>query len=195
MGQGRACEFGRISHIFFRTIRPTMRRYVEWDSPWMADRSQAGGGALLNLGGHGFDIARFVTGEEPEVVYAVLSRPIHSDEVEDYALATLRTPSGILFHNEVGYTMPTWPANRTDGEKKVASERLLLREVSAGLQLLGPDRDELIPWPEGWEEGYPRAVREALEAYGRGDPPPIPASECAHAVRLIFDSYRAAGAC
>jgi predicted dehydrogenase len=42
-----------------------MRRYVEWDSPWMAEKSQAGGGALLNLGGHGFDIARFVTGEEP----------------------------------------------------------------------------------------------------------------------------------
>jgi predicted dehydrogenase len=153
------------------------------------------GGALLNLGGHGFDIARFVTGEEPEVVSAVVSRQMHSGEVEDYALATLRSPSGILFHNEVGYTMPTWPANRTDGEKKVAGERLLLREVSAGLQLFGPDRDELIPWPEGWEEGYPRAVREALEAYGRGDPPPTPASECARAVRLIFDSYRAAGAC
>jgi len=42
-----------------------MRRYIEWDSPWMADKSLAGGGALLNLGGHGFDMARFVTGEEP----------------------------------------------------------------------------------------------------------------------------------
>jgi len=31
-------EFGRISHIFYRGIRPTMRRYVEWDSPWMADK-------------------------------------------------------------------------------------------------------------------------------------------------------------
>jgi predicted dehydrogenase len=161
----------------------------------MADKSLAGGGELLNLGGHGFDMARFVTGEEPEVLSAVLSREAHGGDVEDYALATLRTPSGILFHNEVGYTMPTWPANRTDGEKKVAGERLLLREVSAGLQLFGPDPDELIPWPEGWEEGYPRAVREALEAYGRGDPPPTPASECARAVRLIFDSYRAAGAC
>ncbi|MGH7103048.1 MAG: amidohydrolase family protein, partial [Acetobacteraceae bacterium] len=69
--------FGRISHIVYRGIRPTMRRYVEWDSPWMADKSQAGGGALLNLGGHGFDIARFVTGEEPEVVSAVVSRQVH----------------------------------------------------------------------------------------------------------------------
>src|SRR5262245_28240857 len=100
-----AGEFGRISHIFFRTIRPTMWRYVEWDSPWMADKSQAGGGALLNLGGHGFDMAYFVTGEEPEVVSAVTSQRVHDGELEDYALVTLRTPSGILFHNEVGYTM------------------------------------------------------------------------------------------
>jgi predicted dehydrogenase len=188
-----AGEFGKISHIFFRTIRPTMRRYIEWDSPWMADKPQAGGGALLNLGGHGFDMARFVTGEEPQVVSAVVSRQVHAGEVEDYALATLRTPSGILFHNEVGYTMPTWPANLTDGEKKVAGERLLLREIPEGLHLLAPDREEIIPQPERWEAGYPRAVKEALEAYGRADPPPIPASECAHAARLIFDSYRAAG--
>jgi predicted dehydrogenase len=188
-----AGEFGRISHIFYRGIRPTMRRYVEWDSPWMAEKSQAGGGALLNLGGHGFDIARFVTGEEPEVLSAVVSRQVHSAEVEDYALATMRTPSGIIIHNEVGYTMPTWPANQTDGEQKVAGERLLLRQVSGGLQILAPGRDETIPQPPDYEAGYPRAVRGALEAYGRGDPPPIPASECAHAVRLIFEAYRAAG--
>src|SRR5215831_18204363 len=65
---------------------------------------------------------RYLTGEEPEVVSAVVSRRVQGGEVEDYALATLRTPSGILFHNEVGYTMPTWPANQTDGEQKVAGE-------------------------------------------------------------------------
>jgi predicted dehydrogenase len=186
-------DFGRISHIVYRGIRPTMRRYVEWDSPWMASKSQSGGGALLNLGGHGFDLARFLTGEEPEVVSAVVSRLVHGGEVEDYALATLRLPSGILFHNEVGYTMPTWPANRTDGEQKVAGERLLLRQVPGGLQILAPGREEMISQPPEWQDGYPRALREALEALGRGDPPPIGPSECAHAVRLIFDSYRAAG--
>jgi predicted dehydrogenase len=188
-----AGEFGRISHIFYRTIRPTMRRYIEWDSPWMSEKSAAGGGALLNLGGHGFDMARFITGEEPEVISAVVSCRAHAAEVEDYALATLRTPSGILFHNEVGYTMPTWPANQTDGEQKVAGERLLLRQVPGGLQMWAPGRDEFIPQPEDWQAGYPRAVEEALEACGRGDPPPIPARDCARAVRLIFDSYRAAG--
>ncbi len=188
-----AGEFGKISHIVFRGIRPTMRRYVEWDSPWMAEKSQAGGGALLNLGVHGFDMARFLTGEEPEVVSAVVSRLVHGGEVEDYGLATVRTPSGMLFHNEVGYTMPTWPANQTDGEQKVAGARLLVRQIPGGLQMLSPGREEVVPQPAGWKAGYPRAIEEALQAYGRGDPPPIPASECARAVRLVFESYRAAG--
>ena len=70
--------FGTISHIFYRTIRPTMRRYAEWDSPWMEDPAAAGGGgALMNLGGHGFDMAWFLTREEPEVVSAVLSHAVH----------------------------------------------------------------------------------------------------------------------
>ena len=186
----RSREFDRISHIFFRTIRPTMRRYVECDSPCMAERSQAGGDALLNLGGHGFDIAWFVTGEKPEVISAVLSQPPHPGEVEDYTLATLRTPSGILFHNEVGYKMSTGPANRTDGEKRLQESRFCCAGCNC-LRLIVMSRSRA----RRRQDGYPSAVREALEAYGRGDPPPIPASECAHAVRLIFDSCRAAGLC
>jgi hypothetical protein len=98
-----------------------------------------------------------------------------------------------LFHNEVGYTVPSRPANQTDGEQKVAGERLLLRQAVGGLRLIGPGRDEFVPQPAKWQAGYPWAIREALEACGRGDPPPIPASECARAIRLIFDCYRAAG--
>ena len=62
-----------------------------------------------------------------------------------------------------------------------------------GLHVLGPNRDEVIPTPPDWRAGFQEAVRQALEAYGRGDPPPMRARECARAVRLIFDSYRAAG--
>src|SRR6202030_4862439 len=105
----------------------------------------AAGGALLILGEDGFDMARVVTGEEPQVASAVVSRQVHGGEVEDYALATLRTPSGILFHNEVGYTMPTWPANQTDGEQKVAGEKLLLRQAAGGVAALGRGRVHLHP--------------------------------------------------
>ncbi len=184
--------FGTVSHVVYRVIRPTLRRYIEWDSPWMQDPAVSGGGALMNLGGHGFDMAWFLTGEEPEVVSAVLSDAVHRAPVEDYALVTLRTPSGILFHNEVGYTMPTWPKNQTDGEQKIAGSQLLFRATVQGLHILGPDRDELIPAPAGEKGAYPTWVRQTLEAFERGDPPPISASACARVARLTRTAYEIA---
>ncbi len=185
-------ELGAVSHIVFRMIRPTMQRYNVWDSPWMLDKPAAGGGALINLGSYGFDICRFITGEEPEVISCVTSNAVHRSDVEDYALATMRTPSGIIFHNEVGYTMPTWPKNSTDGERKVAAEKGIVRAVNEGIHILGPDRDETIPTPAGYVGFYMRVLAECLDRIARGDPPPITAHDCARAVTLIHDAYRIA---
>ena len=192
-------ELGTVSHIVFRMIRPTMKRYNVWDSPWMLSKATAGGGALINLGSHGFDICRFITGEEPEVISAVTSNALHKLDVEDYALVTLRTPSGIIFHNEVGYTMPTWPENSTDGERKVAAEKAIVRSVMVdyhigieGVHILGPDRDETIPTPAGYVGKYKRVLIECLDRIERGDPPPITAQDLARAVTLIHDAYRLA---
>jgi predicted dehydrogenase len=186
-------ELGDVSHIFFRMIRPTMERYNAWDSPWMLSKAQAGGGALINLGSHGFDICRFITGEEPKVVAATMSNAVHKSEVEDYAFVTMRTPSGIIFHNEVGYTMPTWPKNSTDGERKVAAAKGILRDVGTGVHILGPNRDETIEAPKDYVGGYRRVLIECFDRLERGDPPPITANDCARAVTLIHDAYRLAG--
>ena len=188
-----ADEFGPISHIVFRIIRPTMQRYVEWDSPWMLDRSQAGGGALTNLGGHGMDMSRFLLGEDVQVASAVISNIVHASEVEDYALATLRSSSGTLVHVEVGYTMPTWPANESDAEMKVAGANAMLRAVPDGLQILAPGRNEHLDTPVTVLSAYPGFVQDCLERVGRGDPAAITPRDCANAVQLIEDSYRAAG--
>ncbi len=187
-------ELGAVSHIVFRMIRPTMQRYNVWDSPWMLRKAEAGGGALINLGSHGFDICRFITGEEPKVVSAVTSNVVHKSEVEDYAFVTLRTPSGIIFHNEVGYTMPTWPKNSTDGERKVAAEKGILRDVPGGVHILGPERDETIETSKDYVGAYRRVMIECLDRIERGEPPPITATDCARAVTLIHDAYRVAGA-
>ena len=190
----RSGQLGPVSHVVFRMIRPTMQRYVVWDSPWMLRKAESGGGALINLGTHGFDMCRFITGEEPKVVAAAISNAVHKTDVEDYALVTLRTPSGILFHNEVGYTMPTWPKNATDGERKVAASKAIMREVPGGLHFLGADRDETVPAPKDFPSGgYIRVLRDCFERLERGEPPPMTAADCARAVSLIHDSYRMAG--
>lgn len=191
-------DFGTISHIVFRAIRPRQRRYRNWHSEWMYDRAATGGGCMRNLGVHGMDLASFVTGEQPQVIQAVMSNKVDKLDVEEYALATLTTPSGIIFHNEVGYMMPTWPEipdypkNGTDQEQKVTGDKAVLRVVPDGLQILTPGKSEFISNPSNIEAGYPRAVREILEAAASGQPPPIGPPAVARATALIDDAYRLA---
>ena len=188
-----AGEFGAVSHVFMRMIRPTMRRYLEWDSPWMWERAVCGGGALLNLGVHGMDMARYLLGEELTVAGAVINNLAHQAEVEDYALATLRSSSGVLLQVETGYTMPTWPANETDGEWKIAGEKALLRALPDGLQILGPGRDEFVDAPADVSSSYPGFVAEALRRAANDEPPTPNARDCANAVALIDKAYQRAG--
>jgi len=187
-----AGALGRVSHIYFRLIRPTIDRYVEWDSPWMLKKALAGGGALLNLGAHGLDMARFITGEEPEVVSAVTSHAVSQGEVEDYAMVTLRTPSGILCHNEVGYTVPTWPRDHTDRERKVAGEKAMVLSVDNGIRIVRADGEETIATPSSYVGGYRRILIECLNRLDLGEPPPIDAAHCARAIQLIEAAYEMA---
>jgi predicted dehydrogenase len=189
-------ELGAVSHIVFRFLQPGVQRYLESGNGWMLTRPEAGGGTLVNLGVHGFDLCRWITGEEPEVVSAVTSRAISRTEVEDYAHVTLRTPSGIIFHNEASYTQPPRAAA---GERKVVAEKALVQGTpSAGdwagsVRVIGPERDETIEAPAGYVGGWERVVIECLNRLERGEGPPMTARDCARAVDLTYDAYRLAG--
>ena len=185
-------ELGTISHGLMRFNQPGVQRYRDLGSPWMLSKAETGGGALINLGIHGFDLCRFLTGEEPAVVSAVTSHAIHKLEIEDYAHVTLRTPSGVVFLNEASYT---FPGNGSDQERKISAEKAFLRATTTGegVQVSGPGRNETVMAPAGYLSGWPRVVNECLDRIGRGDPPPATARDCARAVSLIFDAYRMAG--
>jgi predicted dehydrogenase len=159
----------------------------------MLSKKDAGGGSLLNLGIHGFDLCRYLTGEEPKVVAAVTSRALHKGEIEDYGHVTLRTPKGVLFHVEASYT---FPGAGGDQERKLSAEKALVRATiggGEGAQIIGPGRNDTVKAPEGYLSGWPRVVNECLDRIGRGEPPPATAEDCARAVSLIFDAYRMAG--
>jgi predicted dehydrogenase len=186
-------ELGTFSHALMRFNQPGIQRYVDLGSPWMLSKKDAGGGALLNLGIHGFDLFRYVTGEEPTVVSAVTSRALFQQEVEEYAHVTMRTPSGIVLLNEAAYT---FPGQGGDQERKFSAQKALLRATTGGgegVQIVGPGRNETQRAPEGYVGGWPRVVNECLNRVGRGEPPPATARDCARAVQLVFDAYKAAG--
>jgi predicted dehydrogenase len=186
-------ELGPISHMLFRFNQPGVQRYIDSGSAWMLSKAEAGGGALLNLGIHGFDVCRYITGEEPKVIAAVTSHTIHKREVEDYAHVTLRTPSGTVFLNEASYTYPT---NGSDQERKVAAEKAVLTATTAGgegVRIVAPGRDEISKAPDTYIASWPGVVNDCLDRIGRGDPPQTTARDGARAVTLVFDAYRMAG--
>jgi predicted dehydrogenase len=172
-------------------VRPGVQRYRDQDSAWMLNRREAGGGVLLNLGVHGFDLARYLTGEEPEVVGAVTSNAIFGLDVEDYAAVTLRTPSGAVCHIEVGYTYPTGTGR--DDERVIATDRLLLRDGDGhGCTIVRAGGEEVAPEPAGYASMWSGVVADCLARVRRGEPPPTTPEDAARAVGLVFEAYERA---
>jgi predicted dehydrogenase len=183
-------ELGPISHMLIRFNNPGTQRYIDEGSSWMLSKKQAGGGALLNLGIHGFDLCTYITGEEPKVIAASTSHNICNLEIEDYALVTLMTPSGMIFVNEAAYTYPT---NGTDSEHTVSAKNFLVREDGTAAHVVGGTRNDLVKAPADYVGGWPGAVADAIDRLSKGLPPSATARDNARAVSLTFDAYRMAG--
>jgi predicted dehydrogenase len=180
-----AGRFGPLSHIYVRINRPAPPRYGKWDCPWMLDPAEAGGGCLRNLGPHGFDMFLHLSGEDAQVTGAQVSRRAHDSPVEDYASVALRSASGILGTVEVGNG---FPRDGTDGEWKIAGRDAILTMKDGVMKLATATGDETFPGTE-IAAPYFTAVRDALDHWQRGAPPPIGVQDCLRAVRLIDQAY------
>jgi predicted dehydrogenase len=184
-----AGRFGPLSHIYVRINRPGPARYEAWDCAWMLDPDEAGGGCLRNLGSHGLDMFLHLTGETAQVTGAQLSRRAHERRVEDYASVMLRSASGILGTVEVGNG---FPRVGTDGEWKIAGRDAILTMKDGIVKLATADGDETLQRADVTAP-YSIAVRDALDHWRRGAPPPISVHDWARAARLIDQAYERAG--
>ena len=128
-------QLGPISHIIVRFNQPGVQRYIDEGSPWMLSKKEAGGGPLLNLGIHGFDLCTYITGEIPKVVGASTSHNLFNLSIEDYAFVTLRTPSGMTFINEAGYSYPT---TGSDSQRMLSAKNFIVGTPGDVGTLFGP---------------------------------------------------------
>jgi predicted dehydrogenase len=178
-------KFGPLSHLYFRLNRPTSARYPAWKSPWMLDPALAGGGCLRNLGAHCLDLFLLLTGEDARVVAAQLSARVHAQAVEDYASVLLQSTSGVLGTVEVGNTVPY---AGSDGEWKIAGrDAILITYHDGALRVItatGEERVALAPAPL-----YRECVRDILDCWRRGVPPPVSVHDLLRVVRLIDEAY------
>jgi predicted dehydrogenase len=185
LAEGR---LGPLSHIYVRLNRPASARYPAWDSAWMLDPAEAGGGCLRNLGPHGLDMFLHLTGEDAQATGAQISTRAHGQRVEDYASVLLRSTTGVLGTVEVGNG---FPRVGTDGEWKIAGRDAILTLKDGVLKLATAQGDETTPCPDD-EVRYLPAIRDILDAWRRGAAPPISVHDCLRAVRLIDQAYQLA---
>jgi len=185
-----AGRIGPISHIYVRINRPGPERYRGWDCAWMLDPAESGGGCLRNLGSHGLDMFLHLTGEDASVTGAQISRRAHGQAVEDYASVMLRSAGGVLGTVEVGNG---FPRDGTDGEWKLAGRDAILTMKDGVLKLATAAGDEVLPGTDVTAP-YFTAVRDALDRWKKGEPPPTSVHDCVRAVRLIDQAYACAHA-
>jgi predicted dehydrogenase len=178
-------RFGPLSHIYVRINRPGPERYRAWDCAWMLDPAEAGGGCVRNLGPHGLDMFLHLTGEEAQVTGAQLSRRAHERAVEDYASVMLRSASGILGTIEVGNG---FPRIGTDGEWKIAGRDAILTMKDGIMKLATAEGDQTLPGGD-ITTPYFTTVRDALDHWRKGAPPPISVHDWVRAMRLIDQAY------
>ena len=186
LAEGR---FGPLSHLYIRLNRPTSARYLAWDSPWMLDPALSGGGCLRNLGPHGLDVFLWLTDESVRVTGAQLSWRALEQRVEDYATVLLRSESGVLGTLEVGNT---FPGDGTDGEWKIAGRDAILVFKDDVLRVITTQGTETLPATTP-EPPYMLILRQTLEHWQRGAPPPVSVHDCYRAVQLIDQAYEMAG--
>jgi len=179
---------GPVSHVYFRLNRPSSARYVGWDAGWMLDPKAAGGGCLRNLGPHGLDLFLFLTGDDATVTGAQLSASALGQPVEDYASVLLRSTRGILGTIEVGNTVPR---AGTDAEWKVAGRDAMVQLRDGTIRLTTGESEEVTAG-EPAEPLALTALRDALDCWHRGAPPPAGVQDCLRAVRLIDRAYELA---
>ena len=154
---------------------------------WLEDPQRSGGGNVLHIGVHMFDLVRMLSGAEVVEVFCRTARQ-KTRQVEDLFTASFRLSSGILC---------TLDSSRASGGR---SGRVEL--VGERGQLVGDHIHHTLSLIRGWEAsaldpGPPvhtvqAALADFVAAVRSGAPSPIPAEDGLRAVEIAEACYRSA---
>jgi len=154
---------------------------------WQRDAELSGGGSIILTGVHLFDSARWILGEEIEIVYAQMRR-IQNPVTEDFFIAVAESTSGVRLTMEVSKYTP----HRACLVEVVGERGQLFGDYQRHALSVGTADGRV---PVDAIHGEP-TVRHALEGFRRfvtGEAPnPIPLREGVRAVALADRCYQLA---
>jgi predicted dehydrogenase len=157
---------------------------------WRADPAVAGGGAMLDLAPHGLDLVQTLLDEPIVRVACLLQRRVHAYAVDDGAVLTARTASGVLVSHTVAY-------NRPDAFPRRELEVIGTAGRALAVNTMGqtPGGCLTLTTPDGAQREVSFAVEDRspflaqVEAFGdallAARPFPFPPARDLHTMRLL----------
>ncbi len=179
-----------VHYLAFKFIAGPVERYRRAGVDWMLARATAGGGAVLNLGVHFFDLCRLLLGAaSPVVVGAAMSNALARLDVEDHGLVLLRAGDAAC-SIETGYVYPAPPSVfdmhfsiRTAHHYFVAPDSRTFEVVDEAQH-----RDRLTI-PTTNVECYPVFVGDVVRRAERGERPIADLADMAATMTLVDAAY------
>jgi predicted dehydrogenase len=187
--RARAGEIGKLR--YYRSEHGFVFRDP---TAWRLKKAMAGGGSLMDMGIYALNGARYMTGEEPNAVYAV-ERSDRSDprfrEVEDMIEFELEFPSGVL-----ASCMSTYSANQNHILLMGDKGRIEM-EPATGYQghrlWVGSERGkEVAPAPGPGATQWAGQLDHMAQCVLQDREPIVPGEEGLRDLRIIEAVYRSA---
>jgi predicted dehydrogenase len=153
-------------------------------SGWFTERALAGGGALVDMGVHAIDTARFLLGDpEPSRVSAAVGTRYGSYDVDDDAHLLIGWSNGVTSEVESGWWWPHLPGLEADTE---------IFGTGGYARIWDP-----VPPSEDYEHCtqpmYSAQMAEFLDAVAQGRPPSPSGEDGRVVMRVVEAAYRSAG--
>ncbi|MBS1675630.1 MAG: Gfo/Idh/MocA family oxidoreductase [Actinobacteria bacterium] len=157
-------------------------------SPWFFSPEIAGGGALLNIGGHCLDRSLWLGGGRAVEMLATTVNRFGSAVETDGGMQ-------LLLDNGVGVTISVVsdPATRADSMTIVCEKGVIEVDPRGGavVHADGVSRLEHAITPEGIQEAFTAQLAD-FAAVVAGAPPAVPLAHARHVVELVLAAYRSA---
>jgi predicted dehydrogenase len=180
-------------HLSFRFIVGSSTRYEINGCNWMLAKDTAGGGSVLNVGVHFFDLLESLTGS-PITSVTAQTRTFRKDiDIDELAVFTVTMASGQIGHVHTGYLYPGTPDDQREFGFSVSHEDAYLQGFADQIVVKaanGALRHTTVEY--NTDHFYPIFLRDALSRCRQGRPPLVGLGEALRAVSVVEAGYRSA---
>lgn len=173
-------------HLTFRFIVGASSRYEQNGCNWMLSKSTAGGGSVMNVGVHFFDLMESLTGS-PITSVSAQTRTFRNDiDIDELALYTVTMASGQIGHVHTGYLYPGTPDDQREFGFSVSHVDTHLQGFSDQLLVKSSDGTSRRTTVEyNTDQFYPIFLRDAFKRYREGRQPLVGLAEALRAVSVV----------